>query len=684
MQKKHLRSQLTILLLLILGGCSTPQQSPENSYLSGIEELNLTLTGISEATAIWGNLEVRLHRPAGSGERLLSAVIAGRAQAEILLNSPLAGSGDSVWFERSLTGLSMMSSGDMPWIEVIPQQSGHGFILYCGPALKSESTLSLRIWESEADREYDKPLQPRWANAGNSVLLWPYEAAGNIALGLDPPDKRFVSQSLTESSLTIPLSNKSATQIVVIFGGSFKHSVDKIQEQLGQSRKELARAARDDLASQAAFTLNTGDDRTNRAFALLTAGLIGSGTVPRLNSHREIAEHSSLAVGLRLANRAEPGLVLPGRNDLIDRQVARFPAEDRYYWAPEACRAVLDYGIVSDHELSGFQSLLLNALSALEYAYVQNTDAILDPAIDDSIMRLVISHLRFADLMDLGEQISKQRGQPTPAGAFRSRSMRAVKSARTQIGQSERLYSNYMYERARPNRVRDRESAELEVDPLELPAKKSAEAPPSYPDTVSLLTAAARYGFLKIDNDPRDWLAARPAWDAFIWQRWLHYRFNRELSLAETSDYDSLLTVLLEGSIPGSLTDTLYGSSVSYPAANAAALQNLAEIYVGVRPHWSTLTVEISPRLPAEWGHTSARIPLATGFIIVEYDFVNERATVRIEQIDAELKVLFRYPLPSSNALTTQFLLSPARPAVKVFMVRESANRLRLEVEKIS
>jgi hypothetical protein len=289
--------------------------------------------------------------------------------------------------------------------------------------------------------------------------------------------------------------------------------------------------------------------------------------------------------------------------------------------------------------------------------------------------RLAAAHARLADLMSLGEQISLARGQTSAASVFRTKALRGGRMTKQYIQDAQRSYARALAAADESEReLRDiTDTAAVEKPQKELPLS-------STPDTALYLATGAKTNFTWTANDPEDYLIS--PLDLFTWQRWIAYRFEKEIKLSTTTDYDSLLTMLLQGPVPGSLMDTLFFSYNHSALASAAALQNLSEIYLGVTPEWYRGTVKIVPRPPAGWGRTSARIPLGTGFLTLEYDFLRDRATVGIEHIEKELDFIFYFPLPASESSAgAQFKLGPDRYKVELTLRRESGNRTRVNIE---
>ena len=72
--------------------------------------------------------------------------------------------------------------------------------------------------------------------------------------------------------------------------------------------------------------------------------------------------------------------------------------------------------------------------------------------------------------------------------------------------------------------------------------------------------------------------------------------------------------------------------------------------------------MDLEPRPPQSWGHTKARIPFGSGFILLDYDFENSKAIIAMQGIDGKLDVFFGCPLPTGGFARTQFALSEDAP----------------------
>jgi hypothetical protein len=88
--------------------------------------------------------------------------------------------------------------------------------------------------------------------------------------------------------------------------------------------------------------------------------------------------------------------------------------------------------------------------------------------------------------------------------------------------------------------------------------------------------------------------------------------------------------------------------------------------------------VDIEPRLPESWGHTTARVPFSDGFILLEYDFAREFAIVGAAGLSDPLEVFFGYPLETAGYLRTQFVLQPGDHPMRINLEHKAENRLDL------
>jgi hypothetical protein len=685
MQKKHLHTHLTILLLLILAGCGSNQKPPENPYISGDKQLNIEYTVDNQHIACWGNLTAIIDGSLNSQDISLRCEYEGGLSVDLNLTGPggTAGSGgDSIIIRRSLMSLAVTRVDGPTILEMIPSPSGDGFSVHCAEVDEPGWSLSLSLsdntnWPLETDSEESSPgISPAWVSAEGGIWVWPDTEHRNPCIGVSPAIEDLNQVTDSEGYIRVPVSAKRGLQINFAFADSHEESIKRVRASLGKDPDKILESAIADLNKQIAFGIVTEDDRANQAIALLQSRLNGAGKQVQVTDPHQIADMANQAVGLFLNSRTRPAVVFPGDDKRLDEALSRVVENDRIFWAANAVRAVLSYGIVQDEALTQFQSGVAAALSRLDAEYTADGRVILDPGIQDSLLRTAVSLIRYADLMRLGEEISNQRGQTTPAGFFRTKSMAASRKAQSNFEMYNRLHVNYQRWS-----VNISPKTDDEIDPLELYAAESRDTPPEVPDTLAWVLTGARYGFTYLANDPKNLMGRLQSLSPFVWQRWLRYRFESAPQLTETSDFDSLMTLLLTGPLPGAVVDRKSAFPDSDLLASANALQNISEIYLGVRPDWAAHKLEIAPRLPNGWGRTSARIPMGSGFLLVDYNFVKETATFRIEGITTELDVIFRYPLPSGKTLSAQFKLAAERPEVSTYITRDRGNLMHIEVE---
>jgi hypothetical protein len=112
----------------------------------------------------------------------------------------------------------------------------------------------------------------------------------------------------------------------------------------------------------------------------------------------------------------------------------------------------------------------------------------------------------------------------------------------------------------------------------------------------------------------------------------------------------------------------------------AAAFQNLAEIYLGLKADAFGHKMWIEPRLPSTWAHTAARVPFSTGYLHLDFDFGHDYAIIGMSGINREVQIFLGYPIPEGGFLRTQFTLVPGEHAQRVSLHHEKDNRLQLTV----
>jgi hypothetical protein len=453
-----------------------------------------------------------------------------------------------------------------------------------------------------------------------------------------------------------------------------------IEKALPLSARKLAAATNAALGRRATFTLNTSDDRTNQVFALLASALIGAGSRTQPLTRTQIEETSQLAEGLFLASRERPSAVFPDSSLLPAGKSWEQLRRDNLRWGSAAYRAVLAYGMADPDTLRQITLEILAGLSRLQAEYVtSDVEVLADESIRDPYMRQAVAHVRLAALMGLGEDICLARGDHEAQGAFRVESLRAGRRAYRLFERSAKRYEDAQsFEEEPLTSLLDTTAAEPED--LESAALLQSD---TYPDTVLMLAAGARYGFNWLQENPAKLWDPRLAVGGFVWQRWVNYRFRSDLKITETPDFDSLCTLVLQGPVPGVLTqDPSLAGEPSLPVM-AAAFQNLVELYLGVRPDGFEHRVHVEPRLPSSWGHTSARVPFLSGRLEVECDFAHNWAIIGMSGIPREVKVYFGYPLLEGGFVRAQFALSPGHHPMRIDYRVDKDNRARLSVSEV-
>jgi hypothetical protein len=313
-------------------------------------------------------------------------------------------------------------------------------------------------------------------------------------------------------------------------------------------------------------------------------------------------------------------------------------------------------------------------LSSLQRDYASGDMEVLsDWTNKDELMRLAVAHVQLADLMTVGEEISLAQGEHEAQGAYRKEALRARRTARRLFTESVRQY------RGLPESKQEKLTEVLDsTDTEDFPEPPLPVFSATFPDTSLFLLAGARYGFNWLDDRPELFWNPRLGVGAFVWQRWTAHRLRSDVALKRTADYDSLLSYLLNGGIPGVLTPRPRVPDEPSLPAMAAAFQNLAEVYLGVRPDAFRHRVDIEPRLPESWGHTTARVPFSDGFLLLEYDFAREFAIVGAAGLSDPLEVFFGYPLETAGYLRTQFVLQPGDHPMRINLEHKAENRLDL------
>jgi hypothetical protein len=367
-----------------------------------------------------------------------------------------------------------------------------------------------------------------------------------------------------------------------------------------------------------------------------------------------------------------PAIVFPDSAPTVEQ------ARDNLLWGGPAYRAAFDYGMAPGDSLRALAWQVITGVSSLQREYVSgNREVLSDWTIQDEFMRLAAAHVQLADLMGLGEKLSQAQGEHDAQGSFRREALRAGRITRTLLNQSARIH------RGEPESKRGKLLELLDTTETEdFPTPVLPAFLETFPDTALLLLSGARYGFNWLDERPERLWDPRLGVGAFVRQRWLAYRLRSDVTLKRTADFDSLLAQLSGGAVPGLLTKRPHISGEPSLSAMAAAFQNLAELYLGVRPDAFRGYVGIEPRLPESWGHTTARVPFSEGFILLEYDFAHEYAVVGAEGMSDPVEVVFGYPLEAAGYLPAQFILQPGDHPQRIELEHKPQNRLDLRLSE--
>lgn len=681
MQKKHLHLQLTVLLLLLFGGCASDSKSPDNPYLSGNDRLIVELTGNKIPIAQWGDMTVGILYDAGQDELSTSCSWVDGLTVGLWekrtggVSQP--GSGPLLG-RRTTRSLTVSNDQEQSRLSVYALPYEEGFVAYWDETSAPEEimiTFDFRSWNDPGTESVGPRKQPKWVDAGKGVWVWPDEEYRNPCLGFSPPVDDLMALVDDTGALRLKLPEHQQTQIILARSKNHDDAIAMVRGYHGLDADETQEKLLRDNTDRFAFTINTEDEQTNQAVALLQTSLLGAKRNAPIVNPEDAADYADLAAGLWLNSKAVPLAAREQDLQTKDYNPLGLSEDEIILWSANTVRAVSQYGILQGSQLANFTSEVMATLARLDADYTEDESAILNPLPEDTLMRKALSYIRFANLMNLGEEISLQRGQSVPAGQYRKKALDATKQAQNAFEASARDFRNaQIVHDSQLNKAQKKDQAD--IDPLLLPDEINAFTC-SYPDTAAFIDAGVRYGFYYLSRSPLDFILRAPRWTPFLWQRWVRHQFTTSSALTSTSDSDSLMSVLLTGPVPGILTD----EGRPDLTASAQALQNIAEVYLGIQPNWADHAVTINPRLPKSWGRTAARIPLGTGFLVIDYNLVQETATVRIENIDYELNVLFYYPLPSEQTLRTQFKLAKERPEIKIFVTRDRGNRMRLEIE---
>jgi len=669
MQKKHLH---LFLLLLALTGCSPQKFSEVNPYFTKKGNFAIDFDRDAQATLLYGGVDLRTHGLSSPSFRLICwpyidgacDIQWGNARGE-----PLDLSHRSI--SRSLLSLELADT-TVGFIErTIPLPDGRGAVFYLDSKVSGPFVASLTMAS-------DDTLWPHQARILSDKLIafdGPDSTVVLIGSGDGIVSARCITAPGTAPAWEFTIAKTRTPQLVMAFGRKLSEVRPRIEKYMGLSPKRMAAAAVAGLEKQAGFSIHTSDERANETAALLSCALIGADVRVPKRTRLQTEESSQLAPALFLASRQKPLIVFPPSEKFFTEQAKR----DNLRWGSTAFRTALSWGMADDDTLHWLSLDILSGLERLQAEYVTSDIAVVaDETPPDSLMRLTIEHVRLAGLMSLGEDICFARGDHEAQNDFRRESLWASKRAQDYFTKSSRMYSERVS--SPPMKL---DAALDTTTAVEVPETDDSDEPPvdvSFPDTSLFLLAGARYGFGWLDNRPTVMWNRRLSVGGFTWQKWIAYRIRGDVLINETPDFDSLSALILDGPVPGLLTgDPGYTGEPSMPVM-AASLENLAEIYLGIKPDAFAHKVWLEPRLPATWGHTTARVPYSTGYLHLDYDFAHNYAIVAMSGITCETQIFLGYPLPSGGFMRTQFTLVPGEHGQRIDLKHREDNRLQLFV----
>lgn len=666
MQKQHLH---LILLLALFCGCKPLPWGTDNPYLIDNYRIVISFDKDSQGVLFHQRADLRIQGQAAPLFRLrVSPFLSGFVQAFWTRENERSLSLPRRAYSRNLTSLSLEDASEGITERMIPLPGGKGAAFMLEGSQKARYRFSLA------------------APAADSVLLSPPVRVSKKSLLFRGPRGVFVVaasaridsihalRSVTDScGWSFSLTATRRPRVVLLFDRNEKAARKEAERLVRSSPAKLEARAMADLRSLAAFALHTESDSTNRIFALLSSALVGATPRVLTRTRAQIADAAGLATALFLASRERPAIVFSEAAFTYEE------ARDNLRWGGPAYRAALNWGMAPDDSLHALARRVVTGLSSLQGEYVSgDVELLSDWTNKDGFMRLAAAHVQLADLLTLGEEISFAQGDREAQGGFRKEALRARRTARRLFTESARQY------RGIPENRQWKLAEVLDSTVTEdFPESSLPAFLETFPDTNLFLSAGARYGFNWLNDRPELFWNPRLGVGTFVWQRWTAYRMRFDPALKRTGDYDSLLAYVLDGGIPGMLTARPRVPDEPSLLAMAAAFQNLAEVYLGVKPDAFRHRVEIEQRLPESWGHTTARVPYADGFILLEYDFAREYALVGAAGLSDPVSVLFGYPLETAGYLRTQFVLQPGDHPMRINLEHKKENRLDLNVFEV-
>ncbi|RPH94384.1 hypothetical protein EHM69_07570 [candidate division KSB1 bacterium] len=580
---------------------------------------------------------------------------------------------------RSLTRLMLGDATQGYEQFVVPLPEGRGAEYCLNSKIKAEFALTL----TARDTDSLLSLAPRRIDARTFIYRGADSVQLIVAASVKIDSALRLSGAKPSPEWSFRLAETRRARLLFAFCSNQRELNDAIM----WSRRKVERLERDlsaDISDRLEFSLRTEDDRTNQVFACLAMVAAGADACITTGTQSEIETAAMLSPALFLASHQPSSVVFPGAGKPAREKFTPQEMRDHLRWGGPAYRAALQWGMADDDTLRRIALDVLTGLSSLQRDYVtSDLEVVADAAIEDSLMRLSVAHIRMADLWSLGAEICDARGDHTARGEFRKEMIRAERKARQLFNESARRYLRAT--------IQKQDRLETFLDTTEIDEEEPETSPlfstypvfATYPDTALYLQAGAKYGFNWLDNQPAGFWSRRLAVDGFVWQRYVAYRFRNNWQITETRDFDSLTALILEGPLPGLLGSGPIQKEEPSLAAMAAAFQNLAEVYLGIHPDGFRHRVTIEPRTPASWGRTKARVPFSSGYLLLDYDFANQKAIVGMAGLQQQVDVYFGFPLPEGGFVRTQFTLMPGGHPIRIEIVRDKRKRVDIRTEEV-
>jgi hypothetical protein len=302
----------------------------------------------------------------------------------------------------------------------------------------------------------------------------------------------------------------------------------------------------------------------------------------------------------------------------------------------------------------------LESLSRLHAEYVGSSPEILDRGTSpDSVSEIASAQLRYAAMMNFGAELCAARRDADGETMFRTDANRAMRAGRNLFREAHRRYL------AAQTRKPARKFPDFQTRWDDYAQSDTTDETASFefapPDTEAYVRAGVLNGIPLLAIEPRGVIRAEDLFDGLAWLRWNEYRMRDSLKLLETPLLDSVQALILAGPAPGYLTVQPYRPGPLSPLVMYEFVRQLSELYLGIQPNLLENKVRIEPRLPVDWGHTVARVPLAQGYLHVDYDFQKLQAEVWMENISDTLVVEFGFPYASGGWLTASFILTRSK-----------------------